>query len=35
MKVQNINDIKAYAKGVKSLIWLWIRRDLFHRKNAA
>jgi radical SAM superfamily enzyme YgiQ (UPF0313 family) len=27
--LRNMNDIKASAKGVKSLLWLWVKNDIF------
>jgi radical SAM superfamily enzyme YgiQ (UPF0313 family) len=31
MALRNLNDLKAYAKGAKSLFWLWIKNDVFRR----
>jgi radical SAM superfamily enzyme YgiQ (UPF0313 family) len=32
--LRNINDIKAGYKGLRSLIWLWIKKDIFRRKES-
>ncbi len=29
--LRNMNDIKAAAKGAKSMFWLWVKSDIFHR----
>ncbi len=33
LSLRNMNDIKAVAKGAKSMFWLWLRNDLFHRRE--
>jgi radical SAM superfamily enzyme YgiQ (UPF0313 family) len=30
MGVRNIHDVKAAFKGLKSLFWLWVKKDIFH-----
>lgn len=32
MDMRNIHDIKAMFKGMKSLFWLWVKRDVFVRR---
>ena len=35
LALRNINDVKAYAKGARSLFWMWAKNDVFRRgKNA-
>ncbi len=29
--LRNFNDLKAYAKGARSLFWMWVKNDLFRR----
>ena len=29
--LRNVNDFKAAAKGLKSLLWLWLKKDIFRR----
>ena len=31
--LRNINDIKAAAKGIKSLLWLWVKKDIFSKEE--
>src|SRR4030067_406246 len=31
LSLRNINDVKAAAKGFKSLFWLWAKKDVFKR----
>jgi radical SAM superfamily enzyme YgiQ (UPF0313 family) len=31
LRLRNTQDIRAAIQGVKSLLWLWLQRDLFHR----
>jgi radical SAM superfamily enzyme YgiQ (UPF0313 family) len=31
LALRNINDLRAYTKGAKSLFWLWIKSGIFHR----
>ena len=31
MALRNLNDLRAYAKGARSLFWLWIKNDVFRR----
>ena len=33
MSLRNINDIRAVAKGVRSMFWLWLKNDVFHRSE--
>jgi len=33
--IRNLNDIKTVWKGIKSLFWLWAKKDLFMRKTKA
>jgi len=33
--LRNIHDVKAALRGLKSLLWLWIKSDLFKRGNAS
>ncbi|RPI33769.1 MAG: B12-binding domain-containing radical SAM protein, partial [Nitrospiraceae bacterium] len=35
LALRNINDVKAYAKGAKSLFWMWVKNDVFHRGENA
>ncbi len=32
--LRNINDVKAAAKGVKSMFWLWVKSGLFQRSES-
>jgi radical SAM superfamily enzyme YgiQ (UPF0313 family) len=29
--LRSLNDVRASAKGLKSLVWIWLQRDLFRR----
>jgi radical SAM superfamily enzyme YgiQ (UPF0313 family) len=31
LALRNINDLKAAVKGARSMFWLWMKNDLFHR----
>lgn len=31
--LRNLNDLAVAAKGMKSLFWVWAKRDLFERRN--
>jgi radical SAM superfamily enzyme YgiQ (UPF0313 family) len=31
LALRNINETKAYAKGARSLFWMWVKHDVFHR----
>lgn len=31
--IKNFNDVKATAKGARSMFWLWLKSDIFHRSN--
>ena len=31
LALRSINDVKAVLKGAKSMFWLWIKNDVFHR----
>jgi radical SAM superfamily enzyme YgiQ (UPF0313 family) len=31
LRLRNTRDLRAAIQGLKSLLWLWLRRDLFHR----
>jgi radical SAM superfamily enzyme YgiQ (UPF0313 family) len=33
--LRNINDIKAVCKGARSMFWMWIKSDIFHRGERA
>lgn len=33
LQLKGAADIKAAAKGIKSLFWLWAKRDLFSRRR--
>jgi radical SAM superfamily enzyme YgiQ (UPF0313 family) len=33
LSLRNINDIKAVAKGARSMFWLWLRNDVFRRSE--
>lgn len=33
--IRSLNDIRAAFTGVRSLLWLWLRRDLFGRREEA
>jgi radical SAM superfamily enzyme YgiQ (UPF0313 family) len=33
LSLRSINDIKAVAKGARSMFWLWIRNDVFRRSE--
>jgi len=35
LALRNINDVKAYAKGARSLFWMWVKNDLFRRRENA
>lgn len=35
LALRNINDLKAYAKGAKSLFWMWVKNDVFRRGENA
>ncbi|RJR14698.1 MAG: radical SAM protein [Nitrospiraceae bacterium] len=35
LALRNINDVKAYAKGARSLFWMWIKNDVFRRGENA
>jgi anaerobic magnesium-protoporphyrin IX monomethyl ester cyclase len=35
LALRNINDVKAYAKGARSLFWMWVKQDVFHRGENA
>ena len=34
LSLRNINDIKAYAKGARSLFWMWVKNDVFRRSES-
>ncbi len=34
MALRNLNDLRAYAKGARSLFWLWIKNDVFRRRES-
>ncbi len=34
LALRNLNDLRAYAKGAKSLFWLWIKNDVFRRRES-
>jgi radical SAM superfamily enzyme YgiQ (UPF0313 family) len=34
LSLRNVNDLKAYTKGAKSLFWLWVKNDLFRRNES-
>ncbi len=31
--IRSLHDIKAALKGIRSLLWLWVKRDIFFRKT--
>jgi len=31
LSLRSINDVKAVLKGAKSMFWLWVKNDVFHR----
>jgi radical SAM superfamily enzyme YgiQ (UPF0313 family) len=33
LTLRNINDVKAALEGVKSLLWLWLKKDIFKREG--
>ncbi|HDH49953.1 MAG TPA: radical SAM protein, partial [Nitrospirae bacterium] len=33
LSLRNINDAKAAAKGIRSLLWLWVRKGVFSRND--
>jgi radical SAM superfamily enzyme YgiQ (UPF0313 family) len=33
LSLRSMNDIRASAKGMKSLVWLWVKRDIFRREG--
>jgi radical SAM superfamily enzyme YgiQ (UPF0313 family) len=33
--LRNMNDVKASMKGLRSLVWLWVKKDLFRREQNA
>ena len=35
LALRNINDVKAYAKGARSLFWMWVKQDVFRRDENA
>ncbi len=35
LALRNINDVKAYAKGARSLFWMWVKNDVFRRGENA
>ncbi|MEW6601880.1 MAG: radical SAM protein, partial [Nitrospirota bacterium] len=35
LALRNINDVKAYAKGARSLFWMWVKNDLFRKGENA
>jgi radical SAM superfamily enzyme YgiQ (UPF0313 family) len=35
LALRTINDVKAYAKGAKSLFWMWVKHDVFRRGESA
>lgn len=35
LALRNLNDLKAYLKGVKSLFWLWTKSGIFQRDGHA
>jgi len=35
LALRNINDVKAYAKGARSLFWMWVKNDVFRRGEHA
>lgn len=35
LALRNFNDVKAYAKGARSLFWMWIKNDVFRRGENA
>jgi radical SAM superfamily enzyme YgiQ (UPF0313 family) len=32
--LRNVNDVKAAVKGVRSLVWIWIKKDIFHKRES-
>jgi len=34
LRLRSVNDIVAAYRGVKSLIWLWIKKDIFRRNGS-
>jgi anaerobic magnesium-protoporphyrin IX monomethyl ester cyclase len=34
LALRNINDVKAVLKGAKSMFWLWVKSDVFHRSTS-
>jgi len=34
LSMRSLNDLKAAAKGARSVFWLWIKSDLFHRTRS-
>ncbi|MBU0484647.1 MAG: B12-binding domain-containing radical SAM protein [Proteobacteria bacterium] len=35
LKLRNANDIRAAVLGLKSLLWLWLKRGIFHRYDGS
>jgi len=35
LELRNLNDVKVAAKSVRSLFWLWTRRDIFNKPKSA
>ena len=33
LQIRNWDDCKVAAQGVKSLFWLWTKKNLFHRPD--
>jgi radical SAM superfamily enzyme YgiQ (UPF0313 family) len=31
--LRNINDVRAASKGARSMFWLWVKHDIFRRKD--
>jgi radical SAM superfamily enzyme YgiQ (UPF0313 family) len=32
--LRNVNDVKAAAKGVQSLLWIWAKKDIFRKRES-
>jgi radical SAM superfamily enzyme YgiQ (UPF0313 family) len=35
LKLRNTNDVRAAILGLRSLLWLWLRRGIFHRYDGS
>lgn len=34
LALRSINDVKAVLKGARSMFWLWVKNDIFHRSTS-